>query len=420
VIRLHGQAGAAETDAAAVPAADAFSNDRLDEMVSPIALFPDPLLMQVLIASTYPLEVVEADRWRRQQKDIKDDALDEALEQKDWDPSVEAMTHFPDLLKRMSDNLDWTKDVGDAFLGQQDDVLDAVQRMRRRAAEAGTLQTTKEQTVIREKETIRIEPADPEVVYVPQYAPSTVYGGYAPAAPVYPAVYGYSPGAMAATSLLSFGLGVGVGALISDGCDWDDHDVYVNNNYGGGGGGGNANVNVNKNVDRSRNREVNRQKWEHDSSHRRNVDYKNREVAQKFEGRDRTAARDRQRRDEARGFDRTAATRPATRPAGAGAGGRSGAGGARDRPGARQAAGDRRPDAGRAGGGRDRGAFQGYGNGNTTRQASHRGAQSRGGQSRAGRGGGGGGGQRAGGGGHRGGGGGGRSGGRGGGGGRKR
>ena len=107
-----------------------FSADQLDQMVAPVALYPDSLLMQVLIASTYPLEVVEADRWRRQQGDIKDDALDKALEGKDWDPSIEGLTHFPDLLKRMSDNLDWTKDMGDAFLGQKDE------RPRRRPAHA--------------------------------------------------------------------------------------------------------------------------------------------------------------------------------------------------------------------------------------------------------------------------------------------
>ena len=118
-----------------------FSTAQIEEMVSPIALYPDPLLAQVLMASTYPLEVVEADRWRRQNKDLKDAALDKALESKDWDPSVEGLTHFPDLLQRMSENLDWTKDLGDAFLGQRDDVMDAVQRMRRYALDAGTLKT---------------------------------------------------------------------------------------------------------------------------------------------------------------------------------------------------------------------------------------------------------------------------------------
>ena len=155
-------------------------------MVAPVALYPDPLLMQILIASTYPLEVVEADRWRRQHADLKGDALDKALEERDWDPSVEGLTEFPDLLKRMSENLDWTKDVGDAFLAQKDQVFEAVQRMRRRAQEAGTLQTTKEQTIVKEKETIVIQPADPQVVYVPTYPPTAYGPSYAPPAPAVP------------------------------------------------------------------------------------------------------------------------------------------------------------------------------------------------------------------------------------------
>src|SRR5262249_59143834 len=153
--------------------------DQVDRMSAPVAPSAAPLLRQVAIPSPYPLEVVEADRWRQQNASLKDDALDKALEQEDWDPSVEGLTHFPDLLKRMSDNLDWTKDVGDAFLDQKDDVLVSIQRMRRKAQEAGTLTTNKEQTVTKEvvnnKETIVIEPADPQTVYVPSYPPAA-YG----------------------------------------------------------------------------------------------------------------------------------------------------------------------------------------------------------------------------------------------------
>src|SRR5262249_43209509 len=187
-------AAPAEPQAAAAtePQAAKFTSDQLDNLVAPVALYPDSLLMQILIASTYPLEVVEAARWRSQNASLKDDALDKALEQKDWDPSVEGLTHFPDLLKRMSDNLDWTKDVGDAFLDQKDDTLDAVQRMRRAAQEAGSLKSTPQQTVTKEvvnnKETIVVQPADPQVVYAPTYPP-TVYGSYAPPAPVDPAAY---------------------------------------------------------------------------------------------------------------------------------------------------------------------------------------------------------------------------------------
>jgi len=401
---------AAPTDAQATK----FSVDQLDQMVAPIALYPDSLLMQIVIASTYPLEVVEADRWRKQNAALKDDALDKALEQKDWDPSVEGLTHFPELLKRMSENLDWTKDLGDAFLGQKDDVFDAIQRMRRKAEDAGTLKTTQQQTVTKEvvnnKETIVVQPADPQVVYVPTYPP-TVYGPtYAPPAPYYPApaVYGYTPGQMATASLLSFGVGVGVGALISNGCDWGHHDVYVNNNYGGGGGGGNKNNN-NINIDNSKTiNNANRQKWEHNSEHRRNVDYRDQRTQQKFDRQNPSAARDRQAREQARGFDRDQAggkgdlggrgqqgpgrgdgggrggggDRPTQRPADRGGAGananrptqRPADRGGADRPQARQA---------NAGGGRQD-AFKDYGSGNAARDSSRRGASSRGGESLAG------------------------------------
>src|SRR5262249_18696834 len=142
-----------------------FTADQIDQMVAPVALYSDALLMQVLMASTYPLEVVEADRWRRQNASLKGDELQKAVAQKDWDPSVEGLTSLPDLLKRMSDNLDWTKDMGDAFLDQKDDVLAAIQRMRRKAEGAGSLKTTEQQTVKKEvvnnQETIVIQPADP-------------------------------------------------------------------------------------------------------------------------------------------------------------------------------------------------------------------------------------------------------------------
>jgi hypothetical protein len=451
-------AAAAPAEPPAEPEPAKLSPEKLDSLVGPIALYPDPLLIQVLIASTYPLEIVEADRWRRQHKDLKDDALIKALEEEDWDPSVEGLTQFPDLLKRMSENLDWTKDIGDAFLSQQKDVLDAVQRMRKLAQQAGSLQTTKEQTVTKEvvnnKETIIIEPAQPETVYVPQYPPQA-YGAAAPP-PAYPASYGY-PAAypmgytgtdMMMTSMLSFGVGMGVGALISGGCDWDDHDVY----YGNGGGGGNKNnsnnnININreKNVDRG-DRTVNRgdrgdrgdrggrgggQKWQHNPEHRRNVGYRDPGTAKRFEGQNPQASQRREARDQARGYDGgargqrpgspsqrpsasqrpaasqrpSASQRPATSRPGGGDGGRGGGGG-------RQTA---RPTSASAGGRNV--AFGGSGNAGSTRAASQRGASSRGGQSWAGSGGGsrgggyGGGGGRGGGGGGRGGGGGGRGGG---------
>src|SRR2546430_1735074 len=270
-VRAADEAKPEEIPAAAQTAK--FSPAQIEQLVAPIALYPDGLAVQVLIAATYPLEIVEAARWRAKNASLQGDALDKALETQKWDPSVESLTHFPDLLKRMSDNLDWTKDLGDAFLDQKDEVLDGVQRMRAKAYEAGTLKTTKEQTVtrevVKEKEIIRVEPADPQVVYVPQYSPTAAYGPTyaAPPAPYYPAMYPpYDP----TMTLLTFGAGMAVGAAISGGCDWDDHNVYNNNYGGGGGGGGNNNVNVNKNVDRSRTKVEGggRQKWQHNPEDR--------------------------------------------------------------------------------------------------------------------------------------------------------
>jgi len=396
---------AAPPPAAAVPAQPAFSVERLDQLVAPIALYPDPLLIQVLIASTYPLEVVEADRWRQQRKDLKDAALDKALEDKDWDPSVEGLTHFPDLLKRMSDNLDWTKDLGDAFLAQRDAVLDAVQRMRSQAEKAGTLKTTKEQVVtrevVKEKETIVIQPASPQVVYVPTYPPAAYGTAYAPA-PYYPAVWGYTPGQMATASLLSFGVGVGVGALIGGGCDWNDHHVTVNNNYYGGGGGGgkggntnsNNTVNINKNneFNRTNVKTGNREGWKHDPTHRRNVGYRDPTTADRVQGRG-EATRQRQELGSAGGYDRGGAgsrapgtaAKPSTLPASPAdrqarkSPERRGQGSPSAQP---ERRGQSRPPA--ASGGRQ-GAFAGYGNAGATREVSQRGAGSRGGQSWAGR-----------------------------------
>src|SRR2546422_6387800 len=311
------------------------SSAQLEELVAPISLYPDALAVQVLMAATYPLEIVEAARWRAKNSSLQGDALEGALESRNWDPSVESLTRFPDLLKRMSDNLDWTKDLGDAFLAQRDAVLDAVQRMRSQAEKAGTLKTTKEQVVtrevVKEKETIVIQPASPQVVYVPTYPPAAYGTAYAPA-PYYPAVWGYTPGQVATASLLSFGVGVGVGALIGGGCDWNDHHVTVNNNYygGGGGGGKGGNTNSNNTVNINRNNEFNRtnvktgnrEGWKHDPTHRRNVGYRDPTTADRVQGRG-EATRQRQELASAGGYDRGGAgsrapgtaAKPSTLPA---------------------------------------------------------------------------------------------------------
>src|SRR5206468_3160755 len=263
------------------------SSAQLEELVAPISLYPDALAVQVLMAATYPLEIVEAARWRAKNSSLQGDALEQALESRNWDPSVESLTRVPDLLQRMSDNLDWTKDLGDAFLGQKDDVLDVVQRMRAKAYESGALKTTKEQVVtreiVKEKEIIRVEPADPQVVYVPTYSPDAVYGP--PPTPYYPAMTGYPPGYVATASLLSFGAGMAVGAAVWGDCDWGHNEVnnYYNN---GGGGGGNQNVNVNKNKEKNVNKSGNRtrgeggrQKRQHNPEHRGGVPYRDQAVS---------------------------------------------------------------------------------------------------------------------------------------------
>jgi hypothetical protein len=168
-----------------VPQQFAFTQAELDAMLAPIALYPDSLLSQILMASTYPLEVVEAARWSRDNPGLEGEAAVDAVADRDWDPSVKALVAFPRVLERMDEDLEWTRDLGDAFLAQEDEVLDSVQGLRRRADEAGSLDEVEHVVVEREREVIYIEPANPRVVYVPWYDPWVIYGswwwpGYAP------------------------------------------------------------------------------------------------------------------------------------------------------------------------------------------------------------------------------------------------
>ena len=167
------------------------SQGELDALVAPIALYPDALLAQVLMASTYPLEVVQADRWAKANKSLKGDKLNEALDKQDWDASVKELVSTPTVLAMMNDKLDWTQKLGDAVLAQQADVMDAIQRLRAKAQANGKLETTKQQkvTVTKEadQEVIVIEPTSPETVYVPYYDPAVVYGSWP--YPDYPPYY---------------------------------------------------------------------------------------------------------------------------------------------------------------------------------------------------------------------------------------
>ena len=157
----------------------AFSQEQLDQLLAPVALYPDDLLTQLLMASTYPLEIAKANSWVRQNKDLKGDALTKALEKQEWDPSVKSLVNFPQVLQMMDDKLDWTQKLGDAFLAQQKDVLATVQGLRAKALEAGNLKDTKEQKVVVEKDpqVIVIQQASPEVIYVPSYTTVGVYEG---------------------------------------------------------------------------------------------------------------------------------------------------------------------------------------------------------------------------------------------------
>jgi len=256
-------------------------NEQLDSLVAPIALYPDPLLAQVLAASTYPLEIIQLQQWMDRNKNLKDKALADAVAKQPWDPSVQALTATPDVVQRLAGNIQWTTDLGNAFLAQQSDVMDAVQRMRGKAESKGTLKTSAQQTVETKtveggKQVVVIEPAQPDVVYVPSYDPEVVYGAPPPAYPYYPYTYpGYYPGMGLAWGAAGFALGAWAGGAWGD-CDWGHGDVNINNNN-------NFNRNANRNVNRGQAGQGNR--WQHNPQHRGNAPYGDRNTANKFGGR---------------------------------------------------------------------------------------------------------------------------------------
>ncbi|MGD0570436.1 MAG: DUF3300 domain-containing protein [Candidatus Sulfotelmatobacter sp.] len=207
--------------------------EQLQQLVAPIALYPDSLVAQILAASTFPEQVVEADRWVQTHPDLKGTDLGNAVDQQPWDPSVKALTAFPSVLGNMDKNLSWTSSLGDAYYNQQSDVMDAVQVMRRKAQEAGNLKSTPQQTVTEQDSDIDIAPADPDVVYVPAYDPWLVYG-YPVVA--WPGWYPY-PGIWFGGPYLSFGIGFGIGWWGGFGWGWghwgfDWHNHYAVFNHG--------------------------------------------------------------------------------------------------------------------------------------------------------------------------------------------
>jgi uncharacterized membrane protein YgcG len=206
--------------------------EQLQELVAPIALYPDSLVAQILAASTFPAQIVEADRWVQAHPDLKGEDLAKAVDQQPWDPSVKALTAFPSVLGNMDENLSWTSSLGDAYYNQQQDVMDAIQVMREKAEQAGNLKSTPQQTVTTQGSTIIIEPANPDVVYVPAYDPWVVYGY--PIAP-WPYWYPY-PGIWFDGPYLSFGFGIGIGFFAGFGWGWghwgfDWHNHYATYNH---------------------------------------------------------------------------------------------------------------------------------------------------------------------------------------------
>ncbi|HTQ72807.1 MAG TPA: DUF3300 domain-containing protein [Burkholderiales bacterium] len=313
-----------------------FKPEELEAIVAPVALYPDALLAQVLMASTYPLEIVEAARWSKENPGLKDQALQDALQKQSWDPSVKALAGFPSVLQSMNDKLDMTQKLGDAFLAQPKDVTDAVQRLRAKAMAAGNLKSGKELTYTSQKDgdqtIIVIEPTEPEVVYVPAYGPA-IYGPWP--YPMYPPYYYPPPPAYPAGG---FWFGFTVGIIIGGG-------VWARPVWHTGG----VVINVN-NFNRVNHTNINNPNWQHSPEHRKGVGYRDQGSRDKF----------------GQGQRPGADTREAYR-------GRAEAG-QRDiaRGGPEQFGGGDRGD-------RGAGAFEGVGRGGESRDFSNRGAASRGG-----------------------------------------
>jgi len=203
-----------------------YSQEELDKLLAPIALYPDTLLSQILMASTYPLEIVEADRWMKQNRGLSVDALDAVLQNESWDVSVKSLCHYPEVLAMMSEKLDLTNDLGNAFLNQQAQVMDTVQRLRARAQSHGNLQSTENEKITSDNGDIIIEPATPDVVYVPYYDPCLVYGTwwYPSCAPL----WFWYPGIVVGAGFI-FGPGIFIGPIdFWSGFHWRRHQIFVN------------------------------------------------------------------------------------------------------------------------------------------------------------------------------------------------
>jgi hypothetical protein len=261
------------------PPNQALAPDQLDDLVAPVALYPDPLVSQILVASTYPLELVQALQWLQRNPGITGAALTQAAEQQNWDPSIQALLIFPDLVKRLNQDITWTTNLGNAFLNQQADVMDAVQRMRSKAQQAGKLSSTPQQTVTTTTDNgqpeIVIQPANPQMMYLPQYDPAYIWGP-----PLYyPYASWYYPG-----SYFGFGMGIPMGLYFGGGWGgwggwgwgfgWGGHNLMVNNNFI-------HRYNFNSRGIGSLN---GTSAWSHNPSYRQGVPYSNSAVSNRYGG----------------------------------------------------------------------------------------------------------------------------------------
>ena len=256
------------------PEQSTLSEGQLDQLTAPIALYSDPLVGQILTAASYPREIVEAQRWLQDPANaaLKGDALAAALQEQSWDLSVKSLVPFPQILQMMDSNLEWTERIGDAFVAQQDAVMDSIQRLRHRAAAAGSLTSTPQQTVSTEDQDIAIEPASPNVVYVPYYDPNVIYGPWP--WPDYSPFYFLPPPGIVIGSGLWIGFGIGFPILGPfwgwNRWDWGHHRLDLV--------GGRAGVRTGP--------------WEHDPAHRHGVPYRNGAVAARFQGLSEATRRD--------------------------------------------------------------------------------------------------------------------------------
>ena len=395
-------------DAAAPPP---FTAQELDALLAPIALYPDSLLSQILMAATYPLEVVQAARWSKANPGLSGDEAVKKVGKESWDVSVMSLVAFPNVLEMMNNELEWTRKLGDAFLGQQREVLAAVQRLRQLAKNNGNLESNQQQVVRTEAQSIIIEPAQPQTIYVPAYNPTVVYGAWPyPAYPpyYYPGVAAWYPGTALLTGL-AWGVGFAAAGAMFGSCNWGRGDVNVNVNRA---------TSINNSF--NRNSVGSGGNWQHNAQHRGNAGYRDQASRERYGNRQADKARndfrgreggDRGGRDGIGGDRGGAGGRDGVGGDRGGAGGRDGVGGERggaggrdgvggDRAGGRDGVGGDRAGAGGrdgvggAGGNRGGSAFDGVNSGNRDAARGHSSAagagRSGGGSSFAGGGGGGG------------------------------